>query len=135
MVHCLSHLFPWAASWWFWKYKVYNNHLCFLKDFPSVHLHVDFLILHFWNSFSIQLLFIQDFRMSSPNLSHLNCSLIEAVLKSNWNVPLCVVILKTSKSLLSVLNWNFIFFLLDGFLEPQSSTSKSVVSRLPVPVL
>ena len=115
----------WAFSWCIWKCKACSNHFFYLKAFVllySVHIHEYFLRLRFWNSFSVQLLSGQDFRNSSPNLSHLHCCLIEAVFKkkSNSFISLGFAVSETSKSLLNVLNQNFAV-LLDGFLEPQRS--------------
>lgn len=117
LAHCLSHLFPELLVGGLENTTCVTITFATPKAFPllsSVHLHVDFLISHFWKSFSIQLLFIQDFRMSSPNLSHLNCCLIETVLKSNSYVSLCVVIFETSRYLSNVSNQNFVV-LFDGF--------------------
>ena len=107
------------------KGKACSNHFFYLKAFVllySVHIWAYFLRLCFWNSFSVQLLFGQDFRNSSPNLSHIHCCLIEAVFKKKviHSFHLVLLSLRPPSLLLNVLNQNFAV-LLDGFLEPQRS--------------
>lgn len=69
--------------------------------------------------------------MSSQGLTHLHLFNGSCV-KDIEYIPPDVAVFETSKSLLNVLNQNFVI-LLDGFLKHRSSASPSVASSPPAP--